>query len=194
MRRLLLVRHAATSATRASAFPADEPLDAQSWEVAERLASALPSGCEPLSSTALRCRQTAAAAGLQPRLVPEISDCDFGSWTGRTLSEIHAEDPEATRGWMTDPQARPHGGESLAAFAQRVAAWLDGQARRDGRVVAVTHGGVVRAALVHAIGAPIEAFWRLDASPLGITELHAHDGRWTVTRVNCRVGGVGGSG
>jgi broad specificity phosphatase PhoE len=50
--------------------------------------------------------------------------------------------------------------------------------------VAITHGGVVKAAVVHALGAPIEAFWRIDASPLAVTELHAHNGRWTVTRTN----------
>ena len=67
-----------------------------------------------------------------------------------------------------------------------MAGWLDGQARRDGSAVAVTHGGVVKGALVHALGAPIQAFWRIDVAPLAVTELHAHDGRWTITRVNCR--------
>jgi broad specificity phosphatase PhoE len=48
----------------------------------------------------------------------------------------------------------------------------------------VTHGGVVKAAVVHALAAPPEAFWRVDVTPLALTELHAHDGRWTVARVN----------
>jgi len=26
--------------------------------------------------------------------------------------------------------------------------------------------------------------WRVDVTPLALTELHAHDGRWTVARVN----------
>jgi len=85
---------------------------------------------------------------------------------------------------MTDPDAAPHGGESLTRFAARVAAWLDEQAADDGRAIAVTHGGVVKAAVVHALGAPLAAFWRIDVAPLALTELHAHEGRWTVTRVN----------
>jgi len=28
---------------------------------------------------------------------------------------------------MSDPHARPHGGESLSTFASRVAGWLDAQ-------------------------------------------------------------------
>ena len=37
-----------------------------------------------------------------------------------------------------------------------------------------------------ALDAPPIAFWRIDVSPTSITELHAHDARWTVTRVNDR--------
>lgn len=185
VRRLLLVRHAPTSATRASAFPVDEPLDARGLQAAARLGDALPSRCEALCSPALRCRQTAEAAGLRATTADELAECDFGRWSGRTLAEIHEQEPDATRAWMTDPKARPHGGESLSAFAARVARWLDAQAAAEGAAVAITHAGVVKGALVHALGAPLEAFWRLDAMPLAVTELHAHDGRWTIARMNC---------
>jgi broad specificity phosphatase PhoE len=192
VRRLLLVRHAATAATRSTTFPADEALDARGRSDAAALAPALPRGAAVLTSPALRCRQTADAAGLRAaRLEPALAECDFGTWAGRSLAEVHDADPAAAAAWMGDPDARPHGGESLTAFAARVAAWLDGEAGRDGRAVAITHGGVVKAALVRALGAPIEAFWRIDAAPLAVTELHAHDGRWTVTRVNCAVAGGG---
>jgi broad specificity phosphatase PhoE len=180
---LLLVRHAPTAATRASAFPMDEPLDERGAADAALLGAALPRNCEALTSPALRCRQTAAAAGLRAAAVePALAECDFGGWAGGSLADV---DEAEALAWMTDPEARPHGGESLAAFAARVSGWLDGQARLDGRAVAISHGGVVKAAVVHALGAPLAAFWRIDAAPLAITELHAHDGRWTVTRVNC---------
>jgi broad specificity phosphatase PhoE len=181
MRRLLLVRHAPTDATRQSAFPRDEPLDDRAREQAARLAQRLPQRCEAVSSPALRCRETARAAGLDPTPDPALAECDFGSWAGRSLAEV---DPAAARAWMTDPDAAPHGGESLTAFARRVGDWLDGQAPRVGSAVAVTHAGVVKGALVHALGAPIESFWRIDVHPLAITELHSDEGRWTISRVN----------
>lgn len=184
MRRLLLIRHAPTQATHAAAFPLDEPLDEAARAQAARLAARLPRRVEVLCSPALRCAQTAAAAGLEATEVPDLAECDFGAWGGRTLADVHEREPDAVQAWMTDPDVRPHGGESLAAFARRVAGWLDAQAHGDGHTVAITHGGVVRAAVIHALGAPLEAFFRIDASPLGITELHAHGGRWTVTRVN----------
>jgi broad specificity phosphatase PhoE len=185
VRRLLLVRHAPTSATRAAAFPADESLDERGRSQAAALRARLPSRCEVLCSPARRCVETADAAGLAaPRLEPSLAECDFGAWAGRSLAEVHAADPVSAGAWMSDPAASPHGGESLAALATRVACWLDDQARRDGPAVAITHGGVVKAAVVQALGAPLDAFWRIDCAPLSITELHAHDGRWTLTRLN----------
>lgn len=182
MRRLLLLRHAPTAATRAAAFGADEPVDERGLRAAARAGEALPRGWDVLCSPAARCRQTADAAGLGPVVVePALAECDFGAWAGRSLPEIDEHDAGS---WMADPDARPHGGESLTVFAARVAAWLDAQARLPGRAIAVTHGGVVKAAVVYALGAPLEAFWRIDAAPLARTELHAHEGRWTVARVN----------
>lgn len=186
MRRLLLVRHAATAATRAASFPDEhDTLDTSALAAASALRSALPARCEAISSPAARCRQTAAAAGLDPRTDPELAECDFGAWSSRSLADVAAEDPEGVSRWMRDPLAAPHGGEALAPFAARVARWLDDQARREGAAVAITHGGVIKVAVVRALDAPIDAFWRIDVAPLGITELHAHDGRWSVARANC---------
>jgi broad specificity phosphatase PhoE len=185
VRRLLLVRHAPTEATRELAFPLDEPLDERGREQAAQLAERLPKGCEAVSSPALRCRETARAAGLEAVADPALAECDFGTWAGRSLAEVDAEDPAGARAWITDPDSSPHGGESLTAFAARIAVWLDDQTQAEGRAVAVTHGGVVKGALVHALGAPLTAFWQLDVAPLAVTELHAHDGRWTIARMNC---------
>ncbi|MDA0185805.1 histidine phosphatase family protein [Solirubrobacter phytolaccae] len=182
MRRLLLVRHASTAAVRAAAFGADEELDASGREASSRLAGRLPRG-EVLISPARRAAETAAGLDVA-RVEPALAECDFGAWAGRPLSEVAEESPQDVHAWMTDPDAAPHGGESLTALLARVRSWMDEQAREDGTAIAITHGGVVKAAVVTALDAPPSAFWRIDVSPVSITELHAHDGRWTVTRVN----------
>jgi broad specificity phosphatase PhoE len=183
MRRLLLVRHASTDAVRAAAFGADEPLDASGAAAAARLR--LPRAGEVLISPARRARETAACAGLAVSAVePALAECDFGRWAGLPLRAVAESEPDAVRAWMTDPAAAPHGGESLLAVLGRVAAWLDEQAGQPGTAIAVTHAGVVKAAVVGALAAPPAAFWRIDVAPLSVTELHAHDGRWTVARVN----------
>lgn len=186
MRRLVLLSHATTTAVRRAAFPDDERLDEAGEAGARALAGRLGRG-EALCSTAQRARATALAAGLTPRAERGLDECDFGVWRGRTLAEVHDEDPDGAVAWMTDPAACPHGGEALSAFVARVAAWLETQASLDGRAIAVTHGGVIKAAVVHTLRAPLSAFWRVDASPLRLTELHARDGRWTMTCVNAPV-------
>jgi broad specificity phosphatase PhoE len=184
MKQVLLVRHGPTIATRSGGFPSDEALESDGMAQAATLATALPSSHRTLCSPALRARQTAAAAGLCARTEPRLAECDFGTWAGRRLADIHAADPEAATEWMTDPDARPHGGESLSAFSDRVAAWLDEEMRDPEPVVAVTHGGVIKASVVHALRAELTAFWRIEVQPLSITGLRVCDERWSVVRTN----------
>ncbi len=187
VRRLVLVRHARTPASDRGAFPLDEPIYRAGTGPIAALAMRLPPACEPVSSPALRCVQTAERVGFEPAIEPRIAECDFGSWAGRTLAEI--DQREAAR-WIEDPGAKPHGGESLLEFRDRVAGWLREEAEKDtGTVVAFTHAGVVKAAVVHALAAPIGAIWQVEAAPLGVTEISAHDGRWTVQRVNASAAG-----
>jgi broad specificity phosphatase PhoE len=181
MRRLLLVRHASTEAVRSAAFGSDEPLDPRGRDAAASLR--LPRCDEVLVSPALRARETASCAGLVAS-GEAPAECDFGRWAGLSLREVAEREPDAVREWMTDPDAAPHGGESLRSLLARVGGWLEEQATLSGSAVAITHGGVVKACVVIALDAPPSAFWRIDVTPLAITELHAHDGRWTVTRVN----------
>ena len=181
MRRLLLVRHASTEAVRAAAFGSDEPLDPRGREAAARLR--LPRVDEVLVSPALRARETATAAGLAVS-GDAPAECDFGRWAGLSLQSVAEREPDAVRERLRDPDAAPHGGESLRELLERVGGWLREQVALDGTAVAITHGGVIKACVVSALGAPAPAFWQVDVAPLSITELHAHDGRWTVTRAS----------
>lgn len=185
MRRVLLVRQASTRATRRACFGPDDPLDARGRHEAEALRGALAGAGETLVSPCLAAFQTASVAGRAPLVtVPALADCDYGRWSGRTLEDVGRAEPEAVEAWLTDPDAVPHGGESIRALLARVATWLQRQALHTGSVVAVTPGSVVKAAIVAALDAPATTFWRVDVAPAAVTELHAHDGRWTVTRVN----------
>ena len=187
--RILLVRHGPTAATLARVFPTDEPLTPSGREAAATLAATFPPADGVLSSPAARCQQTAAAAELIPRLDPRLAECDFGSWAGRTLAEVNADDPDGVRSWMTDRSARPHGGETLNEFADRVKMWL--AEHRAGTTIAITHGGVIRAAVAHATAAPPNTIWRTEVAPLSVTELAPIAAAWQIIRVN-EVGLAGG--
>ncbi|MFG2293361.1 histidine phosphatase family protein [Streptomyces sp. NPDC048603] len=107
---------------------------------------------------------------------------EYGEWAGRTLDEVAAEDPGAVRSWLTDPAYAPPGGESVLDLVGRAGRWLDGLAPGTHRITAAQ--SFVRAAVVHALGLPAAAFWRLDAKPRTLTELSGRAGRW-----NLRLGG-----
>lgn len=180
MIRLTLVCHAATRAVRGAAFPLDEPIDPSGLRQATALAGTFAGAHRAWTSPALRARQTAAALGLDAAVEPLLGECDYGLWAGRRLAEVQAEQPAAVAAWIGDPAAAPHGGESLLDVLNRAAAWLDAQARETGHVVAVTHSAIVRAAILHAIGAPPAAFWRIDAAPLSWTDLRGDGASWTL--------------
>jgi broad specificity phosphatase PhoE len=65
-------------------------------------------------------------------------------------------------------------------LVERVRGWLGALGPRHGRLVAVTHPGVIRAAIVVALDAPPKAFWRIDVGPISRTVMHLRGGSWTL--------------
>ncbi|GAA5037988.1 histidine phosphatase family protein [Streptomyces siamensis] len=179
--RVILISAAIGTALREARFDDGRPLDASGLRLARAAAGRLPAAERQWVSPVVRCRATADALGLEgvPD-APELAGLDVGRWRGATLAEVSAEEPEAVAGWLADPGAAPHGGESVRAFCDRVAGWLDGTAHVSGRTVAVVEPEVVRGALVRVLGAPDAAFWRVDVPPLTATEFSGRSGRWNV--------------
>jgi len=132
--KLILVRSAATTATRRAAFPDDEPLDAGGTRDASALVH-LPNLREAkrvLASPALRARQTAALGPAATASVTvtitvdeALADANPGDWAGLTLPEVAARHPERLAAWLEDPDAHPPGGESRRELLTRVGACLD---------------------------------------------------------------------
>ena len=175
--RLTLVAHASTAATSRVAFGGDEGLEPRGTAAAA--AARLRRVTRAVSSPARAAVETAAALGLAATVDAGVADWHLGGWRGRTLDEVAAEHPADVATWLGDPDAAPHGGESLIALLARVADWLtrmDG----EGHTVAVTHAAVVRAAVVVTLGAPPAGFWRIDVAPLTATVLRGGPERWTV--------------
>jgi broad specificity phosphatase PhoE len=182
--RLVFICHASTDAVRRSAFPADEPLDDIGKREAFGLAGSVPHADRTWSSPELRARQTAQVLGLNAAVEPALRDCDYGRWSGRSFDDVSAREPDAVAAWLRDPAMAPHGGESLLAFMQRVAAWLAGELSQHHQAIVVTHAAVIRAAIVHAITATPQSFWRIDVAPLSCTRLSGNDGRWNLVSMS----------
>ena len=112
--RLLVVAHAATPATRALVFGGSGPLvPTEIKRLSGRFVSWLRGPEEACEATAVRL-----GAGAEP--VAELRECDFGAWTGKALIDVASEDAAGLESWLHDPNAEPHGGESLAKLINRV--------------------------------------------------------------------------
>lgn len=146
---------------------------AESEALAERLE---PAGVAAVYSSPLeRCRETAEPLALRvpcPIMVrATLGEVQFGAWTGAPYAEL-ARDPE-WRAWNERRgSARPPGGESLLEVQTRVIDELEhiGAQFADGQLVAVvSHGDVIRAALVHCLGMELDAIQRIELAPASIS-------------------------
>ena len=186
--RVILICHGSTDAVRKAAFPADEPLDRIGEADAAALAGQLPAAERCWTSPELRTRQTAQALRLDASALALMHDCDYGAWKGSTFDEVLAREPEGVAAWLRDPAAAPHGGESLLSVMRRTVQWLNDMELADRPSILVTHPSIIRAAIVHALGAPPQAFWRIDIAPLSLTRLRGRDGRWNLASAGCMAG------
>src|SRR5262249_40972645 len=140
----------------------DYDLSPAGAEHAEALAQALAR--EPLTavytSPLARARATAAplaeALGLEPVVVDDLRELDFGELDGMLLTEVAERFPQFL-GWTEAPGAVAFpGGESVPALRARVLATIAALRRaHEGESIAVvTHAVPIRAVLADALGLP----------------------------------------
>lgn len=146
------------------------------WQSARGSRSALLGRATKLvCAPELRTLQTAELFGESVERVEALRDCDYGRWSGVRIKDLEKTAPEQLQHWILDPNAAPHGGESVSQVIERFAAWLTTLESTPGHVVAVTHPFIIRAALAHVLQSP--AFNLIDVEPLSAIELR-FSGRW----------------
>ncbi|MFI5972594.1 histidine phosphatase family protein [Streptomyces sp. NPDC051452] len=161
-------------------FLGDAPLSERGLHSAGAAGAALSSHGPAVRAPSIRCAQTADALGLPAVPEPALRDLDLGAWRGRTRADVAATDPHGFSAWLTDPDAAPHGGESVRQLCRRTADWLGCARAEADHTPAVTEAAVVRAALVHALALPTRAFWHLAVPPLCAIVLTRQSDRWDV--------------
>ncbi len=177
VRKLDLISHGVTEASRAARFPADEPLTPAGRAALADRAVEPPAGALVLAGPERRTRETARLLGLDAAPLSTLRDLDAGAWRG---AELGLPGPEQVGRWLTEPGYREHGGESVLDMIERARGWLDevvSEARPH--TVAVTHPAVIRAVLVVTLDAAPESFWRFDVAPGARVRLH-HRTAWTL--------------
>ena len=157
------IRHAPVDSGGRVYGSTDVAADCSDARLFRPLAARLPEPAVWITSSLQRTHQTADAIlaerdGALPR--PEIHrdaaliEQSFGDWHGLTYAELDAlrgKDMETF--WLTMAEEVPPNGESFAQLVERVSAAIlrltEAHAGQD--IVAVAHGGTIRAALALAL-------------------------------------------
>jgi probable phosphoglycerate mutase len=188
-----LVRHAAHELVervlcgRMPGVTLGEEGRAQARRVATRLARERVTAIH--TSPLERARETAAPIAQEFNLIPEIheaiSEIDVGEWAGRDFARLH-DDPRWASWNSARGVTRPPGGETMLEAQARVIGHLEHvrESRPDGAVVLVSHGDVIKAALLYFLGMPIDGYRLFEISPASISTLVIGDWGARVLSVN----------
>ncbi|MEE6295807.1 histidine phosphatase family protein [Georgenia wangjunii] len=201
----LLVRHGRTTANaagllagRAVGVSLDPVGRDQAARAGDRLATV------PLvavvSSPLERCQQTAQhildrQAGTPYAPVDlDLTECDYGQWQGRMLSELATED--LWRLVQSQPSAVVFpDGESMAAMqarsvaaVRRLDAAFEAEHGPDAVWVAVSHGDVIKSILADALGMHLDMFQRIDVGPASVSVVRYGASRPSVHATNTDAG------
>lgn len=192
---VLLVRHATTATTgailpgRAPGLHLDERGRAQAEQLAERL-GALPRRPSALYVSPLeRAKETAAplakALHLRARVDRGLTECDFGTWTGKRLSTLRRR-VEWRRVQGAPSTFRFPEGESFGEMQLRIWATVERLAahHRNRTIVAVSHADTIKAAVTYALGVPLDLFQRTVISTCSISAIALTSGAPLVLFVN----------
>jgi probable phosphoglycerate mutase len=186
---LALIRHAPTEWNEARRIQgqADIPLSprgraaAARWRVPQEF-----HGFDWVASPLTRARETAALLGMNVIHEPSIVEMDWGAWEGFSAIELAEKFGDefhnrAARGI----DLRPHDGESPREVRARVAGWLKRVAASGRPTGAVTHQGVIRAAISLATGWDMinKPPYKIDWASVHLFEL-APDGSVAIARLN----------
>lgn len=178
---VLLIRHAVTAATgkRLGGWTPGVHLSEEGRAQAQRVADRL-SGTElaavyasPLERTQETARIIAWPHGLRVRTRKGIGEVDYGEWTDKPLGQLRRRTYwkviQQTPSRVTFP-----GGESIRGAQARAVETVETiAAAHDAKevVALVSHADVIKAAVAHFVGMPLDLFQRLVVSPASVTTL-----------------------
>lgn len=182
---LWLVRHAIVNGIAGIIHASDAPADLSDHAQLDALRRHLPQDARSYVSPARRTVDTARALGLDPVLVPEFREQDFGDWTGRRHDDLAATGGDSYRAfWSAPARLRPPNGESFEDQIARVRRGLDQIG--EGSANLVIHSGTIRAVLCIALDLTPEAALRFVINPLSLTRIDRLSNGWRIVSVNQR--------
>lgn len=188
---LVLVRHGVTDHTTKKLFSggltgADPGLNdegrAQVRATAEWLAPLADSVDALITSPVRRTQESATilgeVLGKDARIETGIAEMDFGAWDGLSFAQIQEQYPDDLATWLGSLEHAPPGGESFLTVADRVYEGRDRilAAHPGQTVVAVSHVTPIKTLVADALGAPLDALYKMELSPASVTVISYYRG------------------
>jgi broad specificity phosphatase PhoE len=143
------------------------------------------------SSPMQRAQETAAplatARGLTVVTDDELSEIDFGEWTGLGFDELERQHRERWRIWCEHKAiAAAPGGEAFADVQRRVMARLEHLRRihPSETVLLFSHGDVIKAAIAGFLGLPLDHVERFEIAPASVSIVETGTDWFQVRLVN----------
>jgi len=191
---LYLVRHGTTGSARDGRYlgSTDAPLDAVGRRQVEALAELLRTRrkcgrcvCSPLRRAAQTAEILRSATGCVLEVDADLREIDFGRWEGKTFSEIQDSSPEEVERWARlAPDFAFPGGESLSNFLDRVGRAADRLAADPAEtILAVTHGGVIKAMLCRLLGLEPRRYVVFEIAPASLTVVRLFEGNGVLSEM-----------
>jgi probable phosphoglycerate mutase len=189
---LILVRHGVTDHTTRKLFsggmsssnpPLNEEGRAQVRATGEWLSPMRDQIDALIASPVRRTHESAEILGeiLEQKVELEegIAEMEFGSWDGLTFADVQEQFPDELSAWLGNLEHAPGGGESFRSVAERVLAGRDRIVEAyDGKtVLVVSHVTPIKTLVADALGAPLEALFRMELSPASVTVISYFEGR-----------------
>ncbi len=98
-----------------------------------------------------------------------------GDWEGLSYWQIRDTQAKQWEKWSKDPiGVEPPGGESVKAFhARTLRAITDilNNHHKGNRVAFVSHAGVIKSLIMHALNIPVENFFRIEIPPASVSRI-----------------------
>ena len=132
-------------------------------------------------------RAIAQACAIDCQEVDDLRDLNYGAWQDQTHDEVRAAHPAQYRQWRHSPHLLKFpDGDSLQQLSARAADALRliVGTHPDATAVIVGHDSSNRALLLHALGLPLAAYWRITQDPCGLSEILADDEGLSVRSMN----------
>jgi len=170
--------------SRYRGYGIDDPLTERGWKQMWNGVGSADYWDIILTSPLARCADFARRLGeerrIPVRILDDLREIGFGAWEGMTKEQLLENRPEEFRRFYDDPIAYPpEKAEKVEDFFNRISIIYDYFLNEfiGKNVLVVAHAGVIRAALMHAIGAGPGQMYNIEIRNGMVSRVRYRNGR-----------------